>query len=655
MPRLIFASVGLQPGAILASLKPAGIRPEAGDRLVLLCTRESVGFAERILAMLGTGEKILCDRHEEMPTHVMAMLDAWRDAADFLLHGFSANQMMTVIRAARARSEATRMLVGRIGEPLLGFRVDDGVGAIFPIEELRLAELLEVLGLRWQQPYLVRSRDTRQRLGPILGQPAVRKGALELDLDMALAAVPDGAGTPAEQRRNLTSWVRSFNDLDRLHRFGLDRRNLCIANLPQDKNVCYQALRRAEEDGLRLHPSLRQCSRRQVQEPVPAGGGGGDIRRHAAPNNDAWRFTDLLVVVGTNPDATLRSIAGLKPRCVWLLCDPDSTEVQAVRRRIMDDARLHCQREVVDCPKRDAGLVGTLTGLVERMIPAGPLTIDLTAGDKTLQTALALVGTSRRQSRLYVQQETAIISLDLNSQLPAMHFDLPVASWIWHHTGMRVKIANRWHSANPPPDLLLDLLNHLPDDIPPYDGAPLARLWKRRGPLRIDLDAGLLHWPHLGAIPFAKLRAEICPGFLDALLPDQKHGENTSHRGDWWEWLVAAALHAAGLDEVAFDSRIAPYGPHFRDQLDVVSRHRGQFALWSCKTLVEKRFREKTIQDALNQGERLLGRYSRSIVAVVDSAGGWDPGGAVTVVTLKDLRNADRLQQLASAWRSPRA
>ena len=426
----------------------------------------------------------------------------------------------------------------------------------------------------------------------------------------------------------------------RLLRLGLDARRVFLVNVPRRVDKL-----RAAEDGVPFAGALNGLTAEAWPELVASGemiDAAERIRTERATHErvplapvagrgEGWTSGTLITIMGTQPGMTLRAIWRHRPAFAVIVYDDDhplTTE--------------HVLR-LIEQPARPPILAWRLSDLPDLTPALAPLNVpdeallDLTPGDKLTAIRLDLWGEARSEPP-EVWEPKSPAERDRGR--------VPLKTWIALHSPVAVESAAPPH-AGLEHDVAIALLDAV---LRTEELDDLANLAERRAHPRVE--GGRLMLPADVSYELEQL------GELGKQLAEP--------RGNWFELATAGGLTKAGIDEVLAPVVAAPPpgARWWRDELDVVTAHGGQYCYWSCKAGKPAALEDELtghIIEARAQADRLLG-WNRPAVVVVprldalsmkrlDRVGvGWWHDGEfdIDVVDVRLILDRGRVRKLAS-------
>jgi len=606
-PRVILATVGEQPAAVLAPLLSPPLRAGREDKILLLATERTKTVASQIrkhllMALPGLEHANVVvaqsgDDHFDKGGEASIISHCKGRPVFFLINGGRMQLVNSVIETL-SRSTGSQLALAASRDHLLFVLNPASDISRHPVSDMGIELMLPLLGVEYDEDAKALKGRFGTRLDGIL-HLRQKAGFLFVAVDAELWSGPFPAkGPPPDQKRwnrkLLTQFRRHLLSRNNLTALGLEKRRILIKVPP--------------------HPTLRS---RMVQAGIPyispnysleswkqdiEDGMGHSIPERlsihlegvpAAPPNEVrgagnWTGPSLAVAMGPEPGASLRAIWAAQPREMVVLYD--GTHPGSVRavRRLGEETSLGCARLFcVNASNR--------TSLDELNTIPRPDVVNLSPGDKWMKGLLS--EWARKQTPVpvfqYVSQEVKPV--------------VPLEVWIRQHIGKDFSHFNK--------DDQLDKV--------------LLEIRNRPGELR---------WPTDLQVP--KLR-----GFL-------------------WEWTVATLVSAAA-DESCFGLRLGERkgGERFSDEFDVISRMGARYIYWSAKN--NTRDLLENLEEARGQSDRFLGRQNPAVLTVPQIPretvrGFWDrsatskikyleldrPGEQTYVVDGKLLRAPNRLREV---------
>jgi hypothetical protein len=657
-PRLIVAPVGLQPAAVLTPLLCEPLKPQPGDVVLLLYTEQSepgfIRIRDFLSTRLGAGVNMEAQKGENADqvddaTRARIATLAKGRAVDLLSNGATYRWHQQLIPFLRAEVPRFSLIVTRSSE---GIQLDGHTAATvhsFPVADVGQADLMGFLELSLDG-------SKRRRLS------STRTGAHLDDVTEVhersgqLFVAVDASAWRLARYREILNWQPLQRDL------GLELRRLLLLR-PQ------RSIRaRARQDGVPFANDDHDVEqwRKEVRDGTAFGWPERRMHRESpaqrADGTATWDGPPLVVVMGPQPGATLHAVYAHRPRDLVLLYDPQQPVASRAAALLQRDPTLGCQQ--CRCLKVGRTRGADIAGLLEPYADQA-LDVNATPGDKMFQTALqlwALANPARRrlwylqESRSHTQEppdEEKLSSVGLQTWV-TLHSPSPV---LWHRSPL-------WTPENPPDASWCRISSSLlrwMTQAPMRAMSNLSRLWARNHPPR--LDGGRLHVPGVGEIDLGTLPYEELRG--PAFAPNEQAADRSN--GRWFDWVAGCGLALAGVDEVAVGLKLA-WGADtelVRDELDVVTAHRKQQALWSCKTRKDPDgdFLMNELLDARANADRLLGRRSLAVLvlpqlptrtfptAEAAGHGHWSVRGIGHIVDAHLIADPKRATQLAGSSR----
>lgn len=609
--RLIVAPVGNQPAAVLAPLLTPPLRPEKEDRVILIASQDSAGYARRIAEELGRND-IPCETTMTslLPSDAAfaTIEQAARDRETWLLaNGGPVQWMLPLVDGLQRAARNVEIVVSRDHRAF----VLDRAGRVrqeLVVRDLGLERLLELLDLELRCEEKAMALVDGQKVLPDIVHLEEKSGLLYIALD----ASKWGKGNlDGRYRPRLLDWRE-------LQHKGLDRRRVLLLGAPPELGE------RARGDGFVLaterfglpewKAAIGEGRAADLPETMDTAASSGIAPEIPAEIVDAgsWTGDPLVVVMGPQPGTTLRALWCHEPSAALILFD----EAQPDSRRLTQLVANKLRRRAGEIVCRSYRSPDPLASWSQRDVD-----VHLTPGDKMTKLLLWLwtAQDPARRSRWTLEdnrscrQGSSSIGRKIGSPVP-------LDVWVELHapTGVEITPASNLDEIIPLANEVLRWLGDL--SAPP---PALSRLWNRVSHGPPSLDGDVLHWPDRTSRERLIPLSDLPPGFANACRP-KEGGAN----GQWFEWIVVAALKQAGLDEVALNVTYRKpelQAEHFRDELDIVTRHERTYGVWSCKT--EPTDIKKHARAARAQSDRLLGRQSLAVLVVPRLAGGQSPDG----------------------------
>ncbi len=608
--KLIVAPVGNQPAAILSPLLTPPLRPEKGDRLILIASQETARYAQQIAGALnqnGMPSETITASVPPADGAFATIEAAARDRETWLLA--NGGPVLWLRPLVDGLQRAARDLAIVVSRDQRAFVLDEagGIREELIVCDLGLERLLDLLGLELRPEAGSMSLfEGPQRVLPDIVHAEERSGLLFVALDASKWRVPDERYRPL-----LLAW----RDLQRK---GLDRRRVLLLGAPSSLDE------RARRDGFVLAgegfglPEWTAAIAEGHAADLP------EVMNAAAPSEIAteipaeitgagsWTGDPLIVVMGPQPGTTLRAVWCHQPSAVLVLFD----EAQPDSRRLTHLLANALRNRAGEIACRSYRGPDPFASWSQRGVD-----VHITPGDKLMKLQLQIWAAQdpARRSRWTLEGNRSCRQGSSPSPWKSGS-PVPLDVWIELHapTGVEITPVDDLDAVIPLANELLRWLESQPS--PP---AKLSELWSRASSGPPFLDEEVLHWPDRSDGERIIALADLPAAFADACRP--REGKSN---GQWFEWIVASALKQAGVEEVALNvtyRKPDPEAKHHRDELDIVTRHERIYGVWSCKTGasdINKHWRA-----ARAQSDRLLGRQSLAVLVVPRLAGGQLPDG----------------------------
>lgn len=646
-PRVIIAPVGLQPGAILAPLLSKAIFPQPRDQVMLLHTDKSFTAAKKIrtlfpddrqalISLLPFAEDSLDEALKRLVKEIQEYGQRFSEYNIYLLaNGTPAFFIYPLLSQLRFFNQ-TIQIVYTQQDRGISVNLSDRTSSSFKVDDIGLDKLKELLEISYskQEQTLTNNKTPARKIENVC-KLLESAGQLYAAIDV----MPWLAGKDKKEKKQAV--LRQYRELiywSGLREFGLEKRRLFLWNHSEPFS---ELSRRARQDGVLFEGDAELkdwCANPGKSSSLPEKRlpYGTKEPRGKHNRNGTWTaLNPLVVIMGTEPGTTLRSIWSYQPETLFILYDDQQPASKEAVSRLCNSQYIKCKKIIPQPWGLGSGksglahhvdLLAILKTLAEHKLKNKVVHVDLTPGDQLVRSLLctwALEEPENRQVKVLSRKRSSPKGANPSTSISPEYS--PLRIWLNLHAPGKPNIdpADGWTSQKHPHPKLTHICLSVLDWLCKTKGENLqnlAALWRRQSPLSISKTKEELYLPNAQneIVSFQDLK-KIHSRVHLSFLPFNEDDEN----GTWFEWITAIALANAGVEEVQTSIR---YGwddqdraiDHHRDELDVVSAHQGQYTLWSCKTNTHFHldYIIEHLEEARTSADRLLGRWSHAVLVV---------------------------------------
>jgi len=598
--RVIIATVGEQPGAVLAPLMTRSLRPSSGDTVLLIASERSRLDGVRIRKFLNRKLRfsvktpLIAGPRDLTPEIVQAISRVSTGATvSFLVNSGPFPWTRQALDVVVSQTDRLELIQSR--DPWghrFRLKEEGWVREPFDVEDLGRKDLLKFLELDLDEEcgVLRRGEQTLEGIVSLRERAGMLFAAVDVDRWIG-------------DRQDLLDRFRQVTQVDSwLHSLGLDRRRLFLVGSNQG------LLRRASRRGI-----LVRSSRIDLHTWESAVGKGTAQSLHSdlkaslsvpprANGSGEWTGTPLVVIMGPLPGSTLQAIWSHKPQDLILLYDD---------REPRSTANVHSLMAVEGFQVRRIEAV-PIDQIWGRETPVGSRwEMNLTPGDKWSTFNLLLWGRSQEPSLTDCSLMGGEI-LSSNGVARPGGFP-PLKCWIEIHCHDKADLGRV-----PSESIVGKAAHAIVESLAgTKDLGSLTILQNRSSPPRIAQR--MLYAAANVTVPISDLPLSVA----ETVEQPGRGGSGERRRGVrsgvWFEWVVGRVIQDAGIDQTYWSVRIGTYlnkegKERWSDELDIVTQTRTQIAYWSCKT-GRSRIDER-LATARAQADHVLGGGRPAILVV---------------------------------------
>jgi hypothetical protein len=634
MNRLIIAPVGFQAAAVLAPLCSKPLRPSDGDHVLLVVSEKTKDVGARIKEKLAEKTKINNDNIEVLQLEeVFPKLENREKETDvwFLVNGGPGEWILKMMLMLDEKKkywivnsrDDKGIKMDKTGKVTEKFIVADVSDSHTP------DDLLKFLNLEYcSETKTLKRHDSSDTLEGIefvqekSGFLFVAINASEWDL--------------ATYRKEILSRKAL------LVPFNLDKRRvfLKVWESQHKSDTLNQLIDRAKKDGVLFeNRSLKfdawckkiesgeafTLSEQMLNKKIDS-----EIQIPSVCKNNpdrAWVGRPLIVVMGPEPSTTLTAIWTHKPAALVLLYDKNHPLSCQNTARIIDDKRLYCKS--IDCleiPAREVDSI-TMNALLVKWNDA-EVDVNLRPGDKyseTLLRAWVLQNTKTRKGWYLFADKSVNSCISTENVQNTTIASVPLQTSLTLFASQKPAFPGPMFDKAKGPSKDLEQISKLFVYWMRHNNnvAGLHQLWNKQDPPQViinkELDSELVLEGENSKCVFKLNKLAIndkYKGLTASFIYDNNPNE---YKGQWFEWVIAAALFLCGVENVQVGVEFDPYiikngDKRFKDEIDIVTRHKSKFASWSIKLGTKKIVSD--FEEARSQADRLIGRNSMTVLVV---------------------------------------